>query len=254
MRKLYNTLGVLLMMCAFSVLQAGDMSKPVNQYCVHDLNRNFVVSELAKKYPLQLAYAAEDQMHRMMSSRGLTSLDLLATMWIECRLDHTDVNKWTGAYGIIQFMPRTCVTIGMSYVALQSYGLVTQLQWADVYFRYAESISYHNIVHTEDLYCAILAPARVRMDTLYATGTKAYELNKCLNMQHGDGGLTITDIRKYIYNVVPYRDRLTVLKWSRVTKPLITLDTEIRLDIDPCKYRPTYSPKEFMYLPVVDRT
>lgn len=241
------------MMCAFSFVEAGDIYKSVNQYCVDDHNRNFVISELAKKYPLHVAYTAEEQMHEMMSRRGLTSLDLLAAMWIECRLDHTQVNRFTGAYGVIQFMPRTCISIGMSYTALQSYDLVTQLRWADVYFRYAESMSHNTITHTEDLYCAILAPARVGMSTLYESGTKAYKLNKCLNMQYGDGGLTITDIRKYIYTVVPYRDRLTNLRWSRITEPLIKLHTNIRMDVNPCMYRPTYSPHGFMYLPVVDR-
>lgn len=254
MRKLYNTtVGAFLLICTLSFLQAGDISKPVNQFCLDDHNRNFVVSQLAEMYPIEVAYAAEAEMHQIMSKRGLTSLDMLTAMWIECRFDYQAVNKHTGAYGVIQFMPRTCAILGVSYARLTTaYGLICQIKLADVYFRYAEAIASNQITRTEDLYCAVLAPARIGQELLYAYGTKAYKLNRCLNMVYGDHGLSQRDLRTYIYNVVPFADRIRTLNWCR-TDYTIAIETQIRMDINPYKYRPTYSPTEFMYFPVVDR-
>jgi hypothetical protein len=237
-----------LFMSAF--LFAGNLPERVECY---DNDRMFVIEELSKHYGLEMAYRAESLMHAMMSKRGMTSLDMLAAMWIECRLDYTQANRITGAFGIIQFMPKTCRELGLSYRYVTTLGLLAQLRLADVYFRFAEKMSSNRMSRTEDLYCSILAPARVGQDTLYKYGTKAYRYNKCLNMVHGDGGLTIEDIRLYLYSVVPYRKRLTILNWSRVKTSPYTVATDIRLDINPCRYIPSYKVTEFMHYPVVDR-
>jgi hypothetical protein len=98
-------------------------------------------------------------------------------------------NKWSGATGLIQFMPTTAHALGTSCEELGQMGAVQQLDYVELYFTHLVKRRLHTL---EDVYMAILWPAAIGKPNdyqIFVDKSKAYQQNKRLDANH-DGRVT----------------------------------------------------------------
>ena len=82
---------------------------------------------------------------------------IMAVMWKESNLNHQAVNSYTGATGLIQFMPATAAGMGTSTAALRAMTNVQQLEFVRAYLKgYSNRISSFT-----DTYFAVFFPAAI---------------------------------------------------------------------------------------------
>lgn len=97
-------------------------------------------------------------------------------------------NKKSNATGLIQFMPKTAVSLGTTIDALAQMTAVDQLDFVEKYLK-----PFKNKMQTlSDVYMTILFPAAVgkpEAHVLFAAPSKAYEQNKGLDANK-DGAVT----------------------------------------------------------------
>ena len=98
------------------------------------------------------------------------------------------VNEASGATGLIQFMPKTALSLGTTIGALKTMSPVEQLDYVYAYMKPFTG----RLSDIYDLYMAILWPKAVgqpKSYELFASPAKAYLLNKGLDANH-DGVVT----------------------------------------------------------------
>ena len=116
-------------------------------------------------------------------------------------------NRYSGATGLIQFIPTTATRLGTSVSRLGRMDAVEQLQFVECYFTpYAGKM--HNAY---DCYIVVFAPAflgKPESQILYRANGKTaldrrrYRYNRILDTNR-DGLITIADVRKQIKRFVP---------------------------------------------------
>lgn len=79
---------------------------------------------------------------------------LMATMWIESKLDPTAVNSISGATGLIQFIPKTATSLGTTTTRLKTMSNVDQLDYVYKYLKDYKS----KINSFTDCYFAVFFP------------------------------------------------------------------------------------------------
>lgn len=129
---------------------------------------------------------------------------LLAIMYIESRFNPAAINPYSGATGLIQFMPTTAAELGTSTTALKSMSRMEQLTWVRKYFsRWKSKIRKGDIA---DAYLAVFWPAAIGKPDSYTLETKnisaakiaaqnpIYDLNK-------DDKITKGEIKDKLYKI-----------------------------------------------------
>ena len=116
-------------------------------------------------------------------------------------------NKYSGAVGLIQFIPSTAYRLGTTPAKLAKMTLVEQLVYVEKYFApYAGKIT-----DVYDLYLIVFAPAflgRPNNTILYsansatALGRNRYHWNRVLDYNN-DGQISIRDVKRQIKKFVP---------------------------------------------------
>lgn len=116
-------------------------------------------------------------------------------------------NRFSGAVGLIQFLPTTARRLGVSPGKLGAMSAVDQLLYVERYFQpYAGRMS-----DVYDVYLVIFAPAflgRRNQQVLYRAddptplGRKRYQYNRVLD-DNRDGVITIRDVKRQIRRFVP---------------------------------------------------
>lgn len=128
---------------------------------------------------------------------------LLAVMYIESRIKPKAVNKYTGATGLIQFMPTTANSLGTTTAELLNMTAVDQLDYVYLYLKpYAGKM--HSLM---DVYFAVFFPAAIGkagdyvLQTsklsagLIASQNPAYDINS-------DGEITVAEVESKIYKIL----------------------------------------------------
>lgn len=133
--------------------------------------------------------------------------DLMAVMAFESQLDHKRVNRFSGATGLIQWMPDTAEELGTTTEKLRN---MTAMEQLDYVYKYLKP--YTGRLRTiSDLYMAILWPAAVGKEeeyVLFERGTIAYRQNDGLDINE-DGFITKAEAtQKVIDNRKYYLDEL----------------------------------------------
>ena len=138
-----------------------------------------------------------------MSERlGVKPDDLMAVMAFESGgINPAAVNKWSGATGLIQFMPSTAEGLGTTTEALRGMSAMEQLPYVETY------LSQHGIRagrnnSLSDLYMAVLWPAAVGKPdgyVLFSSGSNAYSQNAGLDINH-DGAITKAEAVQLVLN------------------------------------------------------
>jgi hypothetical protein len=86
---------------------------------------------------------------------GVQPTAIIRVMNKESRLNPKAVNKYTGASGLLQFMPSTAQSLGTSVEEIRNSPAIKQLDWVEKYFK-----PYRGKVHSyEDLYMVTFFPA-----------------------------------------------------------------------------------------------
>ncbi|GAB3282440.1 hypothetical protein GCM10027347_58750 [Larkinella harenae] len=116
-------------------------------------------------------------------------------------------NKYSGAVGLIQFIPSTAKRLGTTPNKLAAMTLVQQLVYVEKYFApYAGRMT-----DVYDVYLVVFAPAFLgrksgtilyRADAPDQLGRNRYHFNKVLD-DNRDGLITIRDVKRQIKRFVP---------------------------------------------------
>jgi len=121
---------------------------------------------------------------------------LMAIMSFESGLDPKARNPYSGATGLIQFMPKTAARLGTTIEALARMTAEEQLAYVQKYFA-----PYKGRLHTlEDAYMAVLWPpaiGRGKNYVLFASPSIAYEQNKALDLNK-DGKITVAEATSFV--------------------------------------------------------
>lgn len=116
-------------------------------------------------------------------------------------------NRYSGATGLIQFIPSTAANLGTSVNALGRMSAVDQLDYVETYFRpYAGKM--HSV---HDVYLVIFAPAFLGCpdnQIVYSSfartelGRRRYQYNRGLDLNR-NGRITIWEVKQNIAKHVP---------------------------------------------------
>lgn len=128
---------------------------------------------------------------------------LLAVMYVESRINPYAVNKYSGATGLIQFMPATAKALGTTTAELLNMTAVDQLDYVYLYLKpYTGKM--HSLI---DVYFAIFFPAAIGKPSNYVLQTSklsasliasqnpAYDINS-------DGEITVAEVESKIYKIL----------------------------------------------------
>ena len=126
---------------------------------------------------------------------------LMIVMWNESKFKYNAVNPYTGAVGLIQFMPATARSLGTSTEALARMSNVQQLDYVYKYFAWKSGKMYS----LYDLYKITFFPislgkagnwvfeSKDLQASTVARQNKIFDINK-------DGKITVDEFEKYLYN------------------------------------------------------
>lgn len=124
---------------------------------------------------------------------------LLAVMNSESGLNANARNRYTGATGLIQFMPKTAKSLGTSVEDLAQMNEFQQLDFVEKYLVKAKRsyIKGNHELSAGDVYGLIFLPAKSGENILAVEGTKRYRQNKGLDYD-GDGIISRDDLTAHI--------------------------------------------------------
>ena len=125
--------------------------------------------------------------------KNIKASDLLSVMAAESGLDPSKVNPNGGATGLIQFMPKTAVSLGTTTEALRKMSRSEQFEYVKKYF---ESVGLQKGSTIGDIYAKVYLPARSNMEILSVRGEDYYEQNKAYFDPENKGYITKTDLAK----------------------------------------------------------
>lgn len=133
---------------------------------------------------------------------GVSRDDLIAIFKQESGMDHTAVNRMSGATGLIQFMPATAQSLGTTTDELKKMTAVQQLDYVYMYFK---KVGVKPGMKLGDLYMAVFMPKYVGADDNTVLGQsgasgftgKVYDQNKGLD-RNRDGVITVADVKKSV--------------------------------------------------------
>lgn len=122
---------------------------------------------------------------------GLDPRKILSIMQFESGMNPQNVNKTSGASGLIQFMPSTAKDLGTDIQSIRNMSGIQQLDYVEKYFApYAGKLK-----SLSDYYMAVLWPKAIGQSEdypLFKQGTKAYEQNKNLDLKLGNADGIVT--------------------------------------------------------------
>lgn len=103
-------------------------------------------------------------------------------------------NKFSGAVGLIQFLPSTARTLGTTAEALAKMTAEDQLAWVGKYYERVQGAVKHPLITAGDHYLAAFSGGpgigKDEGHVLYTQGSKAYEQNFYLDTSQ-DGTITV---------------------------------------------------------------
>lgn len=135
---------------------------------------------------------------------GIDANWLMFVMYFESRLNPKAENPYSGATGLIQFMPNTARSLGTTVEELAE---MTNLQQLDYVFAYLKP--HKGKMHSwVDVYLAVFYPAAMRKpDTWAITRPIVAKQNPVFDINK-DGKITIAEIKTALRNNIPakYKD------------------------------------------------
>ena len=122
---------------------------------------------------------------------------LMIVMYFESGLNPSAVNKYSGATGLIQFMPKTAQRLGTSTDELKTMDAISQLDYVEKYL----SAYKGKMESLTDVYLSVFYPAAVGAADNYVLGGDNYSIVAQQNRifdTNGDGIITKGEVTQYI--------------------------------------------------------
>jgi Transglycosylase SLT domain len=143
----------------------------------------------------QTAFATKVQ--SIASQLGIQPNWLMQLMWAESRLKPNAINRYSGASGLIQFMPKTAIGLGTTVEAIRNMDAVQQLDYVYKYFKGAA-----NKMHSYyDVYLETFYPAAKGKPDNWQFPTVVAKQNPAIDTDR-DGVMTLADFKKYVRSTV----------------------------------------------------
>lgn len=128
---------------------------------------------------------------------------LMQVMYRESGLNPKAVNQYSGATGLIQFMPSTAEGLGTTTTALRNMSAVQQLDYVYKYFK-----GYTGKMHSYyDVYAVVFFPALIGkpdtwvLQTAHTSAATIARQNPDVDVNK-DGVITVADFKAYVKNTV----------------------------------------------------
>ena len=143
------------------------------------------------------------RLHSICDSLQISPEWLLAVMYVESRINPYAVNKYSGATGLIQFMPATAKSLGTTTAELLNMTAVDQLDYVYLYLK-----PYANKMHSlMDVYFAIFFPAAIGKPSNYVLQTSKLSASLIASQNAGydinsDGEITVAEVESKIYKIL----------------------------------------------------
>lgn len=143
---------------------------------------------------------------------------LLAVMYVESRINPYAVNKYSGATGLIQFMPATAKSLGTTTAELLNMTAVDQLDYVYLYLK-----PYTGKMHSlMDVYFAIFFPAAIGKPSDYVLQTSKLSAGLIASQNAGydinsDGEITVAEVESKIYKIlglVPQKKNFSLILFA----------------------------------------
>lgn len=140
---------------------------------------------------------------------------LMFVMNLESSLNHRVVNKYSGATGLIQFMPNTAKSLGTTTEALRAMTNVEQLEYV---YKYLSPYK-DKLTSVIDLYFTIFFPLAVGkkldfvIETSKLSASKIAEQNPIFD-RNKDGKITKAEVTESLISRIPESWRNTV-EWIK---------------------------------------
>ncbi|MDL2262734.1 transglycosylase SLT domain-containing protein [Bacteroidales bacterium OttesenSCG-928-I21] len=126
---------------------------------------------------------------------------LMAVMMFESSLNHRAVNKISNATGLIQFMPKTATSLGVTVSELKAMSNYDQLLYVYEYLK-----SYKNKMNSlTDVYFAVFFPAAIGkpddwvLKTSSLSAATIAKANPIFDL-NGDGRIQVYEVKQYFEN------------------------------------------------------
>lgn len=158
---------------------------------------------------------------------GISPSWLMMVIWVECRFNSQAVNKYSGAFGLIQFLPSTLAGLGYSIHEVKGKYGVWQLE--NLVLPYL--LKYRGKMNSAyDVYLAVFYPLALGKRDDYVLAyehEKAYRYNKILDTVYGDrdGRLEVMDVKQFFR--ISVRNSLRNMQKDRRLKDKIPVDYEL---------------------------
>ena len=128
---------------------------------------------------------------------------LMGTMYLESRINPQAVNPYSGATGLIQFMPRTATALGTSTSALYAMSNITQLDYVYSYLKPYTG----RMKSLVDVYFAVFFPIAIGKsdDTVLKTATLSASIIAKQNSGYdinNDKMVTVGEVKEKIYKIL----------------------------------------------------
>ncbi|NLO72299.1 MAG: lytic transglycosylase domain-containing protein [Porphyromonadaceae bacterium] len=145
-------------------------------------------------------FAFLEELKRICALLMMNPEHLMVVMYAESRLNPQAVNPKSNATGLIQFMPKTALSLGTTVAALKLMTNVEQLAWVYKYF-----LPYKGKMHSVyDVYKAVFFPASLGKpkDWVFQTSTLSAktiaDANKIIDNFPRDGKITVREFETYV--------------------------------------------------------
>jgi hypothetical protein len=147
--------------------------------------------------------AFEQKVKSIASRLGINPDWLMIVMYAESRLNHLAENPNSSAAGLIQFLSKTLLQLGISKTQLLSMTNVEQLDYVEKYFVMqglkGKMKSYYDVAF------GVFLPKYVGASdstVIASSGTDTYNANRGMDTD-GDGKLTVADVKRWYGKYVP---------------------------------------------------
>lgn len=137
----------------------------------------------------------ETGLRLLANNLGLTTSELMFVMDIESNVNAQAVNPNTKATGLIQFMPKTAISLGTTVDMLKQMTATQQLVFVEKYLAPYKS----KIANVYDLYFAIFYPAAIGKPDNYSLPAFVTPFNNLYDLNK-DGKIQVGEIKSWIQN------------------------------------------------------
>ena len=164
-----------------------------------DVNDTILLTKL--KMLNKFSYENRIKARQIADSLRIKTCWLYQIIYIESRGNTKAINPFSGASGLIGFLPSTAAKLGSDIHSVRSMNTSNQLDLVNKYLKVASGG--RQLRSLLDLYLTIFSPKSRSMKESYVIGNKhstVFSQNKTLDVDN-DSTITVKDVRTYLHRI-----------------------------------------------------